>query len=88
MPYVCLLRARAAARVHAGTCSNQPNTNPYPHRPQGCYDIGLPSRKSLFQLQAERLGALQALAAKAAGGAGKPLRWYIMTSAFTHADTV
>lgn len=58
------------------------------HSIQGCYDIGLPSHKSLFQLQAERLASLQALAAAANGGAGKPLRWFIMTSPFTHADTV
>lgn len=50
--------------------------------PKGCYDIGLPSGKSLFQLQAERIGRL----AKVAGGAGIP--WYIMTSGPTRRPTV
>jgi len=72
------------------TNTQKPNQN-HPESntpPQGCYDIGLPSHKSLFQLQAERLLALQRLAAKANGGEGKALRWFIMTSAFTHDDTV
>ncbi|SCU90507.1 LAMI_0E02388g1_1 [Lachancea mirantina] len=51
-------------------------------RPKGCYDIGLPSQKSLFQIQAERLGRLQTIAK-----CEKPIQWYIMTSAPTRAAT-
>ncbi|KNE68129.1 hypothetical protein AMAG_13299 [Allomyces macrogynus ATCC 38327] len=49
--------------------------------PKGCYDIGLPSGKSLFQLQAERLLKLQTLA-------GGVLPWYVMVSGPTRAATV
>ena len=60
--------------------------------PKGCFDIGLPSGKSLFQLQAERIKRLQELAAEKVfpelGGEVKhTLRWYVMTSPSTHAPT-
>lgn len=50
--------------------------------PKGCYDIGLPSHKSLFQLQAERIKRLEVVA-----GAGKAVPWYIMTSGPTRKPT-
>ncbi|XP_053672528.1 UDP-N-acetylhexosamine pyrophosphorylase-like protein 1 [Anopheles nili] len=50
--------------------------------PKGTFNVGLPSQKSLFQLQAERIRKLQKLA-----GAEGRIRWYIMTSEHTHCET-
>lgn len=58
-------------------------------RPKGCYDIGLPSHKSLFQIQAEKILKITALAN--ARYPDQPLgkvRWYIMTSKATRDETV
>ncbi|XP_011031846.1 PREDICTED: UDP-N-acetylglucosamine diphosphorylase 2-like [Populus euphratica] len=58
--------------------------------PKGCFNIGLPSGKSLFQLQAERILCVQRLAAQASSegsGSSVSIHWYIMTSPFTHDST-
>ncbi|XP_037076480.1 UDP-N-acetylhexosamine pyrophosphorylase-like isoform X2 [Pollicipes pollicipes] len=56
--------------------------------PKGMYDVGLPSRKTLYQLQSERVRRLQRLAAERTGRAGGRITWYVMTSESTKEPTV
>ncbi|WP_240841218.1 UDPGP type 1 family protein [Acidaminobacter sp. JC074] len=49
--------------------------------PKGTYDIGLPSHKSLFHLQADKFLSLRALS-------GFSVKWYVMTSEDNHRETV
>lgn len=56
--------------------------------PKGCFNIGLPSAKSLFQIQAERIRKVQSLAQKKAGADKKvTVPWYVMTSGPTRGPT-
>lgn len=54
--------------------------------PKGMYNVGLPSGKTLYQIQAERLLRLEERARQMHGGAGQ-VPWYIMTSQHTKKPT-
>ncbi len=74
------MRALREGKVAAFLVAGGQGTRLGHNGPKGVFDIGLPSRKSLFQLQAERILRLSRQA-------GKTIPWYIMTSEENHADT-
>ncbi|XP_055988960.1 UDP-N-acetylhexosamine pyrophosphorylase-like protein 1 [Sorex fumeus] len=54
--------------------------------PKGMYQVGLPSQKTLYQLQAERIRRVEQLAGQR-HGTRCAVPWYIMTSEFTLGPT-
>ena len=84
------LKAIADGRLAVLLLSGGQGTRLGSSDPKGCFNIGLPSGKSLFQLQAERILCVQGLAAAHCDRNESfvvQIHWYIMTSPFTDEST-
>ena len=85
-------RARGLAEIAAGhvgallLAGGQGSRLGFDH-PKGMYNIGLPGKRTLFEMQAQRLLKLQSLAAAAAGSSSATIYWYVMTSPATDEET-
>jgi len=81
------LRAVAAGRVCGVILAGGQGTRLGYDGPKGAFDLGLPSRKTLFQLLVERARRVAALADDALGVSGSRLPVYVMTSPINEAAT-